>query len=156
MTILSSVDNDGEYVIYIRGIGNSINYKWVLTDSDISCIGNIENLLDYATVKSGAHPTMASYCYSSMFQDCTSLTQAPAIPATTLADYCYQYMFQNAQRLNFRQLRLGNIRSHIVFLLLALVRLQRMLFLSCSQTQVAPSINTTYYLSSDNMVVRET
>ena len=50
MTVLSSVDNDGEYVIYIRGTGNSINYKWVLTGSDISCIGNIENLLDYAKV----------------------------------------------------------------------------------------------------------
>lgn len=49
MTVLSSVDNDGEYVIYIRGTGNSINYKWVLTGSDISCIGNIENLLDYAS-----------------------------------------------------------------------------------------------------------
>ncbi|MDD6530584.1 MAG: leucine-rich repeat protein [Prevotella copri] len=98
-TTLSSVDNDGEYVLYLRGTGNTVitgnneNYKWVLTGSDIKCIGNIENLLDYATVESGNHPTIANYCYQSMFSGCISLTQAPALPATTLADYCYQSMF---------------------------------------------------------------
>ena len=98
-TTLSAVADDGEYVLYLRGTGNTVitgnssNYRWVLTGSNIACIGNIENLLDYATVESGAHPTMANYCYRSMFQDCTSLTQAPALPATTLADYCYSYMF---------------------------------------------------------------
>ena len=28
-----------------------------------------------------------------MFEDCTSLTKAPALPATTLANNCYFYMF---------------------------------------------------------------
>ena len=28
-----------------------------------------------------------------MFEDCTSLTQAPALPATTLVNDCYYYMF---------------------------------------------------------------
>ena len=125
-TTLSSVDNDGEYVLYLRGIGNTsitgnkTSYRWVLTGNNIKCIGNIENLLDYATVTAGNHPTMADYCYfymfsgcisliqapalpsttlaescyQSMFYDCTSLTQAPALPATTLADYCYQFMFR--------------------------------------------------------------
>ena len=37
--------------------------------------------------------TMASGCYSGMFQDCTSLIQAPALPATTLAQTCYSFMF---------------------------------------------------------------
>ena len=98
-TNLSAVDNDGEYVLYIRGTGNSVitgsssNNRWVFTGSDIVCIGNIENLLDYATVESGAHPAMANYCYYYMFQGCTSLTQAPALPATTLSDSCYSGMF---------------------------------------------------------------
>ena len=98
-TTLSSVDNDGENVLYLRGTGNTVitgsssNYIWVLTGSDIACIGNIENLLDYATVESGNHPTMADFCYMSMFQGCTSLTQAPALPATTLAFECYDSMF---------------------------------------------------------------
>ena len=100
-TTLSSVDNDGEYVLYLRGTGNTQitgfhqipRFSWVLTGSNISCIGNIENLLDYATVESGAHPTMADYCYHYMFNGCKSLTKAPELPATTLAPYCYSSMF---------------------------------------------------------------
>ena len=98
-TTLSAVDNDGEYVLYLRGTGNTVitgnseNYRWVLTGTDIKCIGNIENLLDYVTVASGEHPTMASYCYAYMFNGCTALTQAPALPATTLAEFCYYCMF---------------------------------------------------------------
>ena len=98
-TTLYSVDNNGEYVLYLRGTGNTVitiptdNYNWILTGSDIACIGNIENLLDYETVASGLHPTMEVNCYSSMFQGCTSLTKAPSLPATTLSMHCYSYMF---------------------------------------------------------------
>lgn len=95
-TTLSSATKESSNVLYLRGTGNTAitgstttNYRWVLTGSNISCIGNIENLLDYATVAAGNHPTMASNCYHSMFYRCTSLTQAPALPATTLANYCY-------------------------------------------------------------------
>ena len=96
---LSAVANDGKYVLYLRGTGNTVitglnlNYRWILTGSDIACVGNIENLLDYATVESGAHPTMAKNCYTHMFYCCSALTQAPALPAITLADSCYQNMF---------------------------------------------------------------
>ena len=98
-TTLSSANNNGEHVLYLRGTGNTVitgdseDFRWVLTGSNIKCIGNIENLLDYATVESGAHPSMADSCYASMFEDCTSLTHAPALPATTLANHCYGYMF---------------------------------------------------------------
>ena len=88
--------------MYLRGTGNTkitgdLNrYKFIFTGTSalkIACEGNIENLLDYETVSAGGHPTMASYCYGSMFYDCTSLTTAPNLPATTLAEGCYQYMF---------------------------------------------------------------
>ena len=106
-TTLSAVADDGEYVLYLRGTGNTIitgfsttpRNGWGLTGTDIKCIGNIENLLDYATVESGNNPTMANYCYYYMFQGCTSLTQAPALPATTLADYCYSFMFSGCTSL---------------------------------------------------------
>ena len=106
-TTLSSATSGSDNVLYLRGIGNTVitgdnnkhKYKWVLTGSDIACAGNIENLLDYETVKSGGHPTMADYCYQYMFRDCTSLTRAPALPATTLKNYCYQYMFQGCTSL---------------------------------------------------------
>ena len=37
--------------------------------------------------------SIASSCYDSMFEDCTSLTKAPKLPATTLAESCYLEMF---------------------------------------------------------------
>ena len=104
-TTLSSAISGSDNVLYLRGTGNTVitgnssNYKWVLTGSDIACIGNIESLLDYATVESGLHPNMATSCYYYMFNGCTSLTQAPALPATTLADYCYYAMFQGCTSL---------------------------------------------------------
>ena len=136
---ISAASGADGYVLYFSGIGNTIiagnnsNYKWVLTGSDISCIGNIETLLDYATVEFGNHPTMAPSCYDSMFngctsltqapvlpattliyscyynmfQDCTSLTQAPALPATTLANYCYQYMFRDCTSIKLSTARTG-------------------------------------------------
>ena len=39
------------------------------------------------------------YCYSYMFYNCTSLTQAPELPATTLAYSCYYYMFNGCTSL---------------------------------------------------------
>ena len=98
-TALSSATSGSKNVLYLRGTGNTlitgdnVNHRWLLTGSDIACIGNIENLLDYATVESGAHPTMAKHCYLYMFYGCTSLTQTPALPATTLAIGCYGSMF---------------------------------------------------------------
>ena len=43
--------------------------------------------------------TLADYCYSSMFKGCTSLTEAPVLPATTLANNCYQNMFNGCTSL---------------------------------------------------------
>ena len=37
--------------------------------------------------------TLASYCYSSMFSNCTALTTAPELPATSLRLGCYSNMF---------------------------------------------------------------
>lgn len=34
-----------------------------------------------------------NYAYRNMFLNCTALTKAPELPATTLADYCYESMF---------------------------------------------------------------
>ena len=88
--------------LYLRGTGNtkitgdSANYRFVFTGTNalkVACEGNIENLLDYETVSAGGHPTMTDQCYESMFNGCTSLTAAPALPATTLAGGCYYGMF---------------------------------------------------------------
>ena len=40
-----------------------------------------------------------NYCYDNMFLDCTSLVQAPSLPATTLAYCCYNSMFRGCTSL---------------------------------------------------------
>ena len=218
-TTLSAVADDGEYILYLRGTGNTVitgsnsNYRWVLTGTDIKCIGNIENLLDYATVASGGHPIMATYCYRGMFYGCTSLTQAPALPATTLASGCYHAMFcsciglTQAPALPATTLAndcydgmfsscisltqapalpatiLANNCYSYMFYRCTSLKLSssktdkytqeyripssgegttatdalKNMFTSTSGTFTGtPAINTTYYLSSDNMIVRET
>ena len=106
-TSISSAVSNGSYKLYVRGTGNTymntlskeLNGRWVLTGSNISCSGRIDNLLDHATVSLGGQPTMAFCCYCYMFSGCTSLISAPNLPATTLADYCYYYMFRGCTSL---------------------------------------------------------
>ena len=43
--------------------------------------------------------TLAQGCYYQMFNNCTSLTTAPALKATTLADHCYFSMFESCTKL---------------------------------------------------------
>ncbi len=43
--------------------------------------------------------TLADSCYSNMFYDCSSLTEAPELPATTLASFCYIDMFYGCSSL---------------------------------------------------------
>ena len=42
---------------------------------------------------------LAFECYAYMFQNCTSLTTAPDLPATTLSAYCYDNMFVGCSKL---------------------------------------------------------
>ena len=39
------------------------------------------------------------HAFAGLFQGCTSLTKAPALPATTLSDYCYFYLFYGCESL---------------------------------------------------------
>ncbi|MCQ2076715.1 MAG: leucine-rich repeat protein [Bacteroidaceae bacterium] len=43
--------------------------------------------------------TLTSHCYDSMFKGCTSLTTAPELPATSVQTYCYQSMFEDCTSL---------------------------------------------------------
>ena len=60
-----------------------------IDDGYIMNIACIQNLLAILNVN----------CYESMFEDCTSLTQAPVLPATTLAEGCYKKMFKGCTSL---------------------------------------------------------
>ena len=45
--------------------------------------------------------TLVAQCYDQMFQNCTSLTAAPGLPATTLMPRCYNQMFYGCRSLNY-------------------------------------------------------
>ena len=214
---LSAVTNGAEYVLYLRGIGNTVitgsQYPFKFLGSDIACIGNIETLLDYVTVEAGEHPAMATHCYEYMFSGCSSLIQAPELPATTLAancyafmfyecpsliqapelpattlvTHCYEYMFSGcssliqapelpATTLAFRcykdmfssctSLKLSEIKTEEYIQeyripssgdgTTSLDSLDRMFYSTGGTFTGTPNINTTYYLSSDNMIARGT
>ena len=215
ISTLSAVYDDGEYVLYLRGTGNAIitrGAKWTLTGSDIACIGNIENLLDYTTVESGKHPPMVDGCYQNMFYNCTSLTQAPSLPATTLTTHCYYGMFYGCTGLTKAPslpatTLVDNCYQGMFYGCTSLIqapalpattlttRCYQGMFYNCTSLKLSstktdeyaqeyripssgngttettaltnmfystggtftgtPEINTTYYLSSDNMIVRE-
>lgn len=62
--------------------------RFVMTGK-IAASGNVQSVLD----RTLARTDVPAHCYSCMFFYCTSLTTAPALPATELADYCYSFMF---------------------------------------------------------------
>ena len=84
---------DGEK-IYLRGDNTpfAVEYgflNFVMTGS-IAASGNIMSLVD-KTCKSIIIPN--DYCFYSLFYECTALTAAPELPATTLTVGCYEGMF---------------------------------------------------------------
>lgn len=93
--------------LYLRGKNNTTFYtssgvKFVLS-AKAGCYGNINTLLDYENPPTA----LATNCYRSMFQDCTSLTTAPELPATTLAVSCYQSMFYGCTSLKISATQTG-------------------------------------------------
>ena len=55
--------------------------------------------------------TLALGCYGSMFHNCTSLTTAPELPATSLAYMCYYNMFNGCTSLNYIKCLATNISA---------------------------------------------
>ena len=85
----------GDYIKFRgdnRTFSTTLNdyYQFVMSGT-IGASGNVMSLVD-STCKLLTIP--CDFCFRSMFQGCTSLTSAPALPATTLATNCYYTMFQ--------------------------------------------------------------
>ena len=95
--------NDDGTIITLTNIGDKVYFRakqdnqqfandtseanqFVMTGK-IAASGNINTLLK--ADGSVLDLTGRNYCYNRMFYGCSSLTQAPSLPATTLADYCY-------------------------------------------------------------------
>ena len=69
-----------------------ITYKKFVMTGSIAASGNIMSLLNFSD-------TLKYYVFYGLFMDCTSLTQAPALPATTLTESCYSNMFNGCTSL---------------------------------------------------------
>ena len=66
-------------------------------DVKVACTGDIRTLLDWKNY-STVNTQNARFCH--LFQDCTVLTSAPELPATTLAENCYFHMFYKCTKLS--------------------------------------------------------
>lgn len=80
-------------------------------------------------------------CYRSMFQNCTSLVKAPALPATELAYLCYAFMFQNCTSLETAPVLPANKLTGSCYYAM---------FNGCSSLNSITCLATTYDVSLDD------
>ena len=62
----------------------------------VAASGSVMSLIDGVGIST---EVPGNYCFYKLFQGCTSLTQAPKLPATTLAEACYFGMFADCTSL---------------------------------------------------------
>ena len=73
---------------------NSASYEFAMSWS-IAWSWDVTTLIN----KNWTDTLTWGYCFRSLFLDCTSLTVAPKLPATTLTNWCYQDMFRRCSSL---------------------------------------------------------
>ena len=71
-------------------------FQFVMTGK-IEAWHNVMSL--YRTNDFTTYDTVVDYAFSRLFENCTSLTKAPVLPATTLANSCYSRMFKGCTSL---------------------------------------------------------
>ena len=109
VNIVAKAVTPSSNIIYFRGSSTgtkslftdvTTSNAWIFTGAtNLEAIGNINMLIQNVLGGNIEDIPLANYCYGSMFQNCTSLVTAPALPATTLATYCYQSMLYNCTSL---------------------------------------------------------
>ncbi len=67
-----------------------VSYSTFMMTGKIAASGSVMSLIDG---KGLSTEIPNGYCFCKLFKDCSSLTQAPELPATTLANACYYEMF---------------------------------------------------------------
>ena len=78
--------------------------------------------------------TLAADCYNNMFGGCSSLVTAPELPATTLAPHCYSYMFIGCSSLTTApELQSMNLTEGCY----------QYMFANCSSLKTAPELPAT-------------
>lgn len=78
--------------------------------------------------------TLADNCYSYMFSNCTSLTTAPELHATTLANQCYRSMFKDCTSLTTGPSSIGDSSTTMA------TSACTDMFMNCSGLTTAPAL----------------
>ena len=89
MTVGDTVAFSGTNDHFSKSYRNKYQFKMTGT---IEAKGNIQSLMNFSD-------SCTDYCYAHMFVNCTSLTEAPTLPATTLNTDCYNEMFNGCTSL---------------------------------------------------------
>ena len=76
---------------------STYDYSYFQMTGKIEAWHNVMSL--YRTSDFATYNTMVGFAFNSLFDGCTSLTKAPALPATTLRNSCYEKMFRGCQSL---------------------------------------------------------
>ena len=82
--------------------------KFSMTGS-IAASGNIMSIIDDGACTTTTIP--ADYCFYKLFRNCTSLTTAPELPATTLTEFCYYNLFGRCENLKYIKCLATNISA---------------------------------------------
>ena len=104
-------EHDQSYYFYFKMTGKIEAWHNVMSMLRTNDFATYESVVEYSLrgmfygctslTKAPALPatTLAQYCCYRMFYGCTSLTKAPELPATTLAPHCYESMFEGCASL---------------------------------------------------------
>jgi hypothetical protein len=125
--------NNGSKV-YVRGVlmdnNTSSNYTQFKMTGKITASGNCNALWNHQDLDA----PLKKYCGRSMFSDCSSLTTAPELPATTLARYCYYSMFYGCTSLTAAPELPATTLVHNCY---------DGMFMSCKSLTTAPELSAT-------------
>ena len=97
----------------------------------VGCSGDIRTLVDYENYDT-ANTSEAKF--KELFKDCTQLTTAPDLPATTLADSCYFNMFRGCSSLTYTPELPATTLSPYCYLAM---------FMNCTSLTSAPALPAT-------------
>ena len=158
-TTINSGSLDAVQKILVRGINNTYispiditqttlsswssgahNGSWALSGSNISIIGNIACLLDYATVQNNSLPTMSHQAFYGLFAGYSNSANSIVssnqliLPYTILTNNCYTNLFSNSYNMtNAPQLPATNLAQACY----------KGMFLDCRALTIAPSLPAT-------------
>ena len=100
----STITEKTTLAAFFKGNTYLVNAKNLILPSEISCEYGLSSMFEDCTSLTTAPAilpatTLSKWCYVRMFFNCTGLTTAPELPATTLASNCYSSMFNGCTAL---------------------------------------------------------